>query len=684
MNIKDWNISSKLYAGFGVVLGLILLIWVFTFFGLNSIDHDAHIVDNSGHYSQYFTAIQRDHYSWESGLLETFVYEDIEHVQVELDPTKCNLGLFIYGDDGRDFLTDYPEYKEDMKKLEKAHEKLHFSAKHINDAYSSYDLKMIDFLNSMLLAHTKWKNNMAQSILDEKIFKGKVDHLTCAYGIWHYGEGQNIKDPELQALINKCEIPHKHFHAIGKKIKSAQERGNYSEALRIYNVELKASAEEIDLAFGGINKWFNTRITATKKASSILGEQTDPNLVQTQKFLSTFVTDFNKKSDEATLSLRETVPEQKTILSTIGLIALLLGAVIAFFISRLIVQPVKGMSGMLENIASGEADLSQRLDISSKDEIGVLGGWFNKIMTNIEDNAKRNLEVQKGVQSGTVELKSQANEVNNASTNLSEKSDIISDQTNAVAAATEEMATNLNTISSAAEESQINLSTVASATEEMTSTIGEISSNSEKARTITTAASASVDSASQKVDELGVAANEISKVTQTIIDIAEQTKLLALNATIEAARAGEAGKGFAVVANEVKDLAAQTNSATEDITKKIEAIQSSTGSTVKEIKNISTVVGDVAEIVTTIAVAVEQQNVTTREISTNIAQATTGVADVVKNVVQAASASQEISKSISEVNTNVGEVNQIAGNLASNVEGLNQYSEDLSQLADKF
>ncbi|MCK5520518.1 MAG: CZB domain-containing protein, partial [Candidatus Marinimicrobia bacterium] len=621
MNIKNLNISAKLYWGFGVVLGLILLIWVFVFFGLNSIDKDAGIVRNSSFYSQYFVEIQRDHYSWEAGLLKTFVHDDIEHVQVELDPAKCNLGLFIYGEEGKKFLRDYPEYEGKMTELEAAHKKLHNSAKHIDESYASYDADLIEFLNGIILSHTNWKNAIYETVVEKRVFKGNLDHTSCTYGKWYYGEGQKIKDPEVKTLINKCEIPHKNFHDIGKKIKAAQVQGNFVTALRIYNNELKPMSIKVEEEFTTVIKWFNRRIAGTREAVDLVENETNPNLEKTQAVLNYVVRDFNKKSDNASKNLMSTIPNQITILSSIGLIAFILGAIIAFFISRLIVQPVKNMSGMLENIASGDADLSQRLTIESKDEIGVLGIWFNKIMGNIEEDAKRNLDVQQGVQSGTVELKSQANEVNDASTSLSDKSGIISDQTNAVAAATEEMSTNLNTISSAAEESQINLSAVSAATEEMTTTVGEIAGNAEKARSISSDAMKSIQSATEKVDELSTAAKDISKVTDAIIDIAEQTKLLALNATIEAARAGEAGKGFAVVANEVKELAKQTNDATEDISVKIAAIQGSTDNTIEEINTISTVMGSVSEIITTIATAVEEQNVTTREIATNISQA---------------------------------------------------------------
>jgi len=118
------------------------------------------------------------------------------------------------------------------------------------------------------------------------------------------------------------------------------------------------------------------------------------------------------------------------------------------------------------------------------------------------------------------------------------------------------------------------------AAEEMSATVTEIAGNTSKARQVTEEAVAKTGSASQRMDELGVAAQQISKVTETITEISEQTNLLALNATIEAARAGDTGKGFAVVPNEIKELTKQTAEATLEIRERIGAIQSSTEMTV--------------------------------------------------------------------------------------------------------
>jgi methyl-accepting chemotaxis protein len=145
------------------------------------------------------------------------------------------------------------------------------------------------------------------------------------------------------------------------------------------------------------------------------------------------------------------------------------------------------------------------------------------------------------------------------------------------------------------------------------------------------------------VGKLGDSSIEIGNVIKVITSIAEQTNLLALNATIEAARAGEAGKGFAVVANEVKDLARETAKATEDIGRRVEAIQADTREAVDAIAEISSVIARINDYQTTIASAVEEQTATTNEMSRNVAEAAMGSTEIAQNIVGVATAAQTTS-----------------------------------------
>lgn len=207
-----------------------------------------------------------------------------------------------------------------------------------------------------------------------------------------------------------------------------------------------------------------------------------------------------------------------------------------------------------------------------------------------------------------------------------------------------ETAAQANAVSAAAEQVSLNIQTVATGAQEMTAGNREISKNAGEAARVATAAVKAADATNATITKLGESGAEIGKVIKVITSIAQQTNLLALNATIEAARAGEAGKGFAVVANEVKELAKETAKATEEISRKIEAIQTDTQSAVRAIGDIGSIINQINDIQNTIASSVEEQTATANEISRNVADAARGSSEIAKNITGVAEAASSTNK----------------------------------------
>ena len=357
--------------------------------------------------------------------------------------------------------------------------------------------------------------------------------------------------------------------------------------------------------------------------------------------------------------------------------AVLLGILSAWLCTRAIVRPVKRVAASLKDIAEGEGDLRVRLEVGSKDEVGMLAHWFNQfienmdgLITQISGNAK-NLGVS-------------SNELTKIAQMMSDGTEQMSQRSNSVAAATEEMSSNMTSVAAASEQASTNMNTVAKAANDMTGRIGEIAKNSDKAQAITRQAVTSGRKTSEQVNELGRAAADISKVTEVITEISEQTNLLALNATIEAARAGEAGKGFAVVANEIKELASQTAKATAEIRGKIEGIQSSTEKTVVEIDAIMKVINDVNAIVNQIAADTVEQSGSTQEIAKNVEEASRGIQEVNHNVNQSSTVSTDIAQDINKVSAEATEMADNSATISQNAESLSQMAEELSHLVGRF
>lgn len=225
-----------------------------------------------------------------------------------------------------------------------------------------------------------------------------------------------------------------------------------------------------------------------------------------------------------------------------------------------------------------------------------------------------------------------AHEVAQIAQGLASASEELTATSQQMSANAEETAAQASVVSASSEQVNRNLQTVATGSEEMSASIKEIAKNAHESAKVAVGAVKVADDTNQIVSKLGDSSTEIGQVIKVITSIAQQTNLLALNATIEAARAGEAGKGFAVVANEVKELAKQTAKATEDISRKIEAIQGDTKNAVGAIGQISGVIKQVNDIANTIATAVEEQNATTNEMARNVGEAAKGSGEITKNI----------------------------------------------------
>jgi methyl-accepting chemotaxis protein len=315
-------------------------------------------------------------------------------------------------------------------------------------------------------------------------------------------------------------------------------------------------------------------------------------------------------------------------------------ALFSFWVILYVTNSIGKIIGTMGALEAG--DMTARSPIKTKDEIGQLAKAANKLASQFELNLTRMRGSASTTGASTKILHTLVKDLSTTAGNMA------TNATN-VAHSAEEMNGNMAAIAAASEETSINVSQVAAGAEEMSATISEIAGNSEEAIRITEGAVTEAASAEESVRALGVAAQKISKVTESINEIADQTNLLALNATIEAARAGEAGKGFAVVANEIKELAKQTTEATQEIKDRINGVRTSSEQTIGVINVITNTINKTNEIVLTMATAVQEQAAASREISDNVSQASVGIQEVNENIAQASTVNSGVASDVEDI-----------------------------------
>jgi methyl-accepting chemotaxis protein len=365
---------------------------------------------------------------------------------------------------------------------------------------------------------------------------------------------------------------------------------------------------------------------AIAKAGNDYSDQAIPINNAIKKSLEDAAESFDKLLQENHEALNSATRSMNLTMTIATFVALGIGIFVAIFLSRGISGATHAVLDQAEAIADGDLTRDD-LTVRSQDELGDLTVAINKMSSSLK-------RMILSITENALQVSSASEELNTTSQQITVNS--------------EETSAQADVVSKAAEQVSQNLQTVATGAEEMGASIKEIAKNATEAAKVATSAVRVAETTTATVSKLGESSNEIGLVIKVITSIAQQTNLLALNATIEAARAGEAGKGFAVVANEVKELAKETAKATEDISRKIEAIQTDTKAAVEAIASISEVINQVNDISSTIATAVEEQNATTNEMSRNVSDAARSSGEITGNISGVAEAAQGTTRGASD------------------------------------
>ena len=335
--------------------------------------------------------------------------------------------------------------------------------------------------------------------------------------------------------------------------------------------------------------------------------------------------------------------------------ALLAASAIGIFIAR---RTTSAM-GVTINAMTALADNQLEIDLPQSDKTDEVGQMTRAIRifhdnalerrrlqeeqkTEVETRKKREAALRELVNSFETIIGSVVSEIHNAAGTMSDTADHLSGNT-------EDTRQKAGMVRTTSDNTSTRMQSVVEAADKLTVEIDQIGSAVVRASEVVNRASDRASRTNTDVAELAQAAQRIGEVVTLIQDIAEQTNLLALNATIEAARAGEAGKGFAVVASEVKALANQTARATEEISRNIARVQSSTTEAVEAIGEITSTMTEIHEVTDNISTSITSQTTATRDISHTIRDAADETRDVSQNLTCISGAIDETAQAAGQV-----------------------------------
>ena len=536
------------------------------------------------------------------------------------------------------------------------------------DKNHEHNLALIRSVDAMRLATVAFQQEMQELldfyIEDIQIFSDQIMVLSS-------GADQIAKILLTTRILEKEFIRIKDETLFQQIIKNIDSIANV-----ITNIKEKIDDEGKTKALDGIQDAVNVYINSFKACAELM--KTENTIKVQMETAAAEITDICLQSKDAMHNqMQAQILSSKSSITIVSLCAIIFGVLIALVLARIIIRPIKRVAAALKAISQGDGDLTQRIEIDTRDEIGELARWFNAFISRLNT-----IIVEIGLNSEIVTASS--GELLVVSENMAEDSENLALRSQAVVSAAREMSLTMSSVAATSEQASTNLRAVADSAGQMKLTLNEVAQNCERARTVSDNAAIKVQTASERVEKLGSSARDINQVTELITDIAAQTNLLALNATIEAARAGEAGKGFAVVAGEIKGLAAQTSGATLEINKKIKEIQDSTSGTVNDVKEITRVISEVTDIVSAIAASVEEQSLSAAKVSENIDQTSNGINEVNGNIAHTSQVSTRITGDLDTANGLSEKMNARSGQMKKSARELSLISGQLRDMIGVF
>jgi methyl-accepting chemotaxis protein len=354
---KNLKLSAKLGVGFGVLIVLILVVAGWSFFGLREVIKTSGDAIEADKITAEVAQREIDHLAWAGAVSNLLTDENVTELSVQTDPHKCGFGQWYYGEGRQEAEAMIPEIKQYMASIEEPHKALHETAIHIGKVFHQADETLPFFLAQRESEHLAWVNRCLM------LFSGSIheldiqtDHRLCALGKFLYGEeGKKVaaSDPELASLLENLKGPHEKLHETAIRIKKewvASDARAKAKALAIFNDETLPALEHTQVAFEAVKHRAGALIAGKNEANDIYLHQTAHHLAAVQELLGKTAHEVKQASERYQEETAGAGARTSTLVTTISLVAAVVGVMIAFLLGRAITKP---MGQIISDLTSG-------------------------------------------------------------------------------------------------------------------------------------------------------------------------------------------------------------------------------------------------------------------------------------------------------------------------------------------
>jgi methyl-accepting chemotaxis protein len=536
-------------------------------------------------------------------------------------------------------------------------------------------------ITEILNAHFFWREELSDTVYTGAAFTGSLDSATCSLGKYlNSAEAKKMTDPEALSLLNKINEPHRLVHTKAGEIINYLNKGEKDEAAK------KLKEDVLPL--------LNDVITDIEKIETRYGVLLNDIIIENNNL--------------GVMS--------KRIIMVVIIIAIIVSGFLSLIITSNITKPILKVARALEIVAEG--DLTQSVNVDTKDEIGDLTRDFNYTMDKIKNlvkNVKREADVLSEIGNSLASNMTQtAAAVNEITANIQSIKGRVINQSASVTethATMEQVVVNINKLNGHVENQSHNVSQASSAIEEMVANINSVTDtlvkNSGNVKTLTEASEvgkSGLQEVATDIQEIARESDGLLEINAVMENIASQTNLLSMNAAIEAAHAGEAGKGFAVVADEIRKLAESSGEqsktigavlkkikgsmdkithSTENVLTKFEAIDSNVKVVSQQEENVRNAMEEQGQGSKQILEGVGNVNEITRQVKGGSNEMLEGAKEVIHESNNLEKATQEITNGINEIASGADQINVAVNHVnaisAKNREGIDTLIREVSR-----